>query len=248
MEPRSEKTVVHGLRLRETGEMVRVRRQVVVLQDEPYYNEDVTFHMTLDPEHPVFDAGSPEVVALSLLSRSGASERYPNPAAIAGLDVEPVAVETVVTRKLSRLDVAFEREIDIKGSHVIDLSARMAKVVPELQPFIDALAEHQAELSAGFDPGTDYERAPARLVVLVVPKASHELAETPGLLVSQGSGNQRRAVGVLDLPENLAHWLARPPRESEPVVGSLLVCLDDKRPVSEAFLDQVSGRGMAPSP
>lgn len=243
----TERGLVHGLRHRATGAMLRVREVVTVLQDEPYRNEETTYHLTLDEDCPVFDAGSPEVLANALLPRGGSCEQFPDPTGFTAADVEPVTVETVVTRTLRPLSLEFTDAVPLRGGMTWDLRRSLAKQLPDLAPFLDALPDHAEEMCEGSPPGSDYGWDSPSLCVVAVKRATSEMQELAGRLVDFGGGLRRRAVGAVELPRSHDHLMVI--KNGEIVdQASFLVCLQDARPVPEAYLDAVAGRGSAPTP
>lgn len=243
----TERGLVHGLRHRSTGAMLRVREVVTLLQDEPYRNEQTSYHLTLDEDCPVFDAGSPEVLANALLARSGSCERYPDPAGFTIADVEPVMVETVVTRTLRPLSLELVESVPVRGGMTWDLRRALANQLPDLAPFLDALPDHAEEMCEGNPPGSDHGWDSPHLIVVAVKQPPSEMRELAGRIVDFGGGCHRRAVGAVELPRSHDHLMVV--RKGEVVdQASFLVCLQDARPVPEAYLDAVADRGSAPTP
>ena len=247
-----EVTVRYALRLRSTGEILRVETRAETYGDaeSPYAQNE--YSLSTDPSEPVFTAGSAEELAL-LFARdhAGSSREMPYLSGYKHGDVEPVAIEEVVTRRIRPTGIPFDVPVTVDGRYVIDVHPSFSGQIEGLREVLDAFEATRPEVEGTIYPGSKQTWGKAYLVGKIVAGTPDSLPEgyAGAVVVDKERSNQgRRALTALPLPEKYIH-LANA-RGKEAVEASLLICLSDLRPAPESLLQALADlrTGTAPAP
>lgn len=242
--PAQETRTVYGLRLRGTGEMLRVRTDSAFFEDG-----DLRYTLTTEPDCPLFDAEYEDGYRTLFVNPRGSSERRPLLGEFKPDDIEPVVFTEVISRQFRVPDVVFERHYDLPGAFATDIGAALMRSVDGLGDLVDIVTHHADDLRAVKQGKEGWDSGAFHLVALIVPGKPETLPsmETGALIAS--TWNERRFLAAFEIP---GEFLRAPQRGKErPEHGTLVACLGDGRKLPEGLVEAIKERfaaETAPSP
>lgn len=252
--PAEETRTVYGLREKASGRILRVEAQseheYTYGSDEPVAS--IRYTLTLDESHPVFNAGSRLALANVFAKARGDDADTPQVGRFTPSTVEPVVMTEIVRRSIEPAAVEFDVVVQLSLTNIFDVQGPIVDKIPELREVLDIAKEHAQELRdvvLSERDGNSWKAGPYRLVAMVVPDRP-DVSVVPGARVNGDGaiGLQRRALAVIDLPEDFLELAARR-RDPVPYHGAIVVALGDDRVLPESLREALVARfGDAPLP
>lgn len=242
-----ESRIIHGLLHRKTGKMLRVETR-----EEMRYGEmDKVYHLSLDSDWPLFDAGSATALAEVFARGGGSSEYTPHLGDFKPDSVEPVLMRETINRSFEALQVEFEIPVVLKISFATDVTGAIREGVEGFREIVEIVDGFANELKTA--EGAQWRGSPHNLVALLVHQHISDLSHvTPGVRISSGMNGycDRRALAVLPVPPDQVEMLAGPRQKVEAM--SWIACLADARRLpdglAKAMEERAAGTSPAPAP
>lgn len=245
-QPSVETKVTYGLRLKETGELVRMGTTTTAA----WGGEDPVYFLSRAAGDPVFDAGSAEALAQVFLVNDGISELRPHLRGITKSQVDPVILTEVITRTVEAAPIPFEDNIPVNVVRTLTVEGQIVDQVEGLRDIFELVVEYKAELKAAHPEGRGWRGGDFNINAYVLREKVEDLSHiVPGSRICTSPGFDRRVLAVRDLPEDLLVEATRGAREHIPYFGSLVICLSDWRKLPAKLQETLEARypSVAPS-